>query len=964
MKMSLYRIFLPILTMAFCLIFSAPAPAREVVRVGFFESGDYMTRDRSGHYRGTVFDILHKISATTGIIYKIVDCNDWPQGLNLLERDEIDLLPCTFYLSGRENNMLLPDLPLGISFASIAVRPDDARYSHDRPANFDGMRIGVVAGSRDAAALADYAQKMNIRLHPIIYPNTLAMLNALRTHKVDGIAINRRRDDASLRMVAYFSPEPFYLAVNPRKPQMLATLNEEQRRITGRIAAAHEMYGKYLSVNMAGQPLFTFAENLYLNEAKPIIVAYAPDWPPLTWKNPQTHDFSGLVADLFERLQGVTGLRFLFVPMPLAQSLSMVTSGEVDIVCALSGNFQWDRELGMRTTRPYMRTAVVQIYRRDDSPQNGRRIALRRGCLISRQVAADNKDKEVRYYDSLTECLDALINGEANITYSDVYAATHLLKNPRYALLSVNPADKYISNLRMGVSRQTDLHLYAILDKALQSLPETPIGNMDPLIDPLIAPLQRETTLTEFISQNPTSAFGALMLFFLTVTLLMGISLAIKSNSNKRIQTLLHRDMLTGLPNLYKFREDCTKIFENTDKTDYMLLFGDIYQFKAINDQFGFSIGDSLLCAYGDILRNNIGEGELCARASADMYALLLRYEGWELLMARLRHMNDSLDNWRQKEEMPYKINTVYGAYLVSGTEGLDVKLMLDLANYARREAKRNANTSLMLYDEQMRQEALLHQELNGRLDTALKEGELVPWYQIKVDMRTGAIIGSEALVRWNHPTRGLLTPDSFIPLFERNGMIMDIDLHVFTQVCKSMQSWRLRNFPLHTVSCNFSRIHFDRPEFPQQLAEIANNYAIPHELLQVEITESAIMKNPEAAWLRLIQLKEYGFKTAIDDFGAGYSSLGLVQMLNADVIKIDRSFVLRDLPGQRAQIVLGNIIRLAVELEMSVICEGVETAEQAAILMRLGCFKAQGYYYAKPEPEHEFGARLAMLVT
>ena len=127
--------------------------------------------------------------------------------------------------------------------------------------------------------------------------------------------------------------------------------------------------------------------------------------------------------------------------------------------------------------------------------------------------------------------------------------------------------------------------------------------------------------------------------------------------------------------------------------------------------------------------------------------------------------------------------------------------------------------------------------------------------------------------------------PGSFIPLFERNGLVVDIDMHIFEQVCMTMKSWRLRNLPLRTVSCNFSRLHFDRPEFPRQLVEIAGRYAIPHDLLEVEITESAIMKNPEAAWLRLIQLKQFGFKTAIDDFGSGYSSLGLVQMLNCAVV-------------------------------------------------------------------------------
>ncbi len=474
----------------------------------------------------------------------------------------------------------------------------------------------------------------------------------------------------------------------------------------------------------------------------------------------------------------------------------------------------------------------------------------------------------------------------------------------------------------------------------------------------------RETTLKEFIAQYPLGAFSTLMAVSLIITLLLGINLAIKSSSNKRIQMLLHRDTLTGLSNLYKFRQDCTQLLKSAGANGHVLLFGDICQFKTINDQYGFSTGDQLLCAYAEILRDNVAENELCARISADMYVLLLCYDGWENLKARLRRMDDELDLWRQQLEMPYRINTVYGAYTVNRTEGRDVQLMLDLANYARREAKRNSTFNVLLYDEHMRQEALLHQELNGRLETALKDGELVPWFQAKVDMRTGAIIGSEALVRWNHPVHGLLMPGSFIPLFERNGLVVDIDMHIFEQVCMTMKSWRLRNLPLRTVSCNFSRLHFDRPEFPRQLVEIAGRYAIPHDLLEVEITESAIMKNPEAAWLRLIQLKQFGFKTAIDDFGSGYSSLGLVQMLNADVIKIDRSFVQRDLPGQRAQIVLGSIIRLALELEMAVICEGVETAEQAAILMRLGCFKAQGFYYATPEPENEFEARLAMQIS
>lgn len=314
---------------------------------------------------------------------------------------------------------------------------------------------------------------------------------------------------------------------------------------------------------------------------------------------------------------------------------------------------------------------------------------------------------------------------------------------------------------------------------------------------------------------------------------------------------------------------------------------------------------------------------------------------------------------------MPYKIGTVFGVYLVNAAEKHNIHLMLDLANYARRNAKLTMRGPLVLYDEKMRQDALLQQELSGHLENALEQGELTAWFQPKVDMPSGEINGSEALVRWNHPARGLLMPSSFMPLFERNGAVVQIDIYVFEQVCKALKQWSKQGLPIHRVSCNFSSLHFDRADFPQQLADIAARYDVPHALLEVEITESSIMRNPESACAQIMQLKERGFLIAIDDFGSGYSSLGQIQQIMADVLKLDRSFVQRNILGTREQIVLSNVIRMATELGMSVICEGVETGEQAEILIQLGCRNAQGFFYAKPMPGRDFeqllqkGARL-----
>ncbi len=479
--------------------------------------------------------------------------------------------------------------------------------------------------------------------------------------------------------------------------------------------------------------------------------------------------------------------------------------------------------------------------------------------------------------------------------------------------------------------------------------------------DPTTFAARTSKHLDCMVHEQPHYVVACVSLFFILLVAALLICLGSKCSRICSMEAQLNKDELTGLPNMEKLKSLCSALLTTQVTADYMLLSGDICQFKTINDQFGFGMGDRLLQAYAAILQRNVLPEECCARISSDLFVLLLRFDNWEQLAARVREMDSELDEWRKEQSLPYTVRTVYGAYHVPKAQHYDVQLMLDMANYARLEAKRSTGIPMVLYNERMRQEALLAHELNGKLEEALANGEIEVWHQAKVDMRTGTIVGSEALVRWNHPQRGLLLPGSFIPLFERNGLVTSIDFFVFEQTCRSIRSWKLRNLPLHAVSCNFSRLHFDRPNFTQRLADIADRHGVPRHLLEIEITESAIMNNPEAVWVQIVQLKEMGFKTAIDDFGAGYSSLGIVQMLDTDCLKIDRSFIQRDLPGRRAQIVLGNIIRLADDLCMNVICEGVETAEQSAIIMKLGCYTAQGFFYAKPEPTHDFEARLAM---
>ena len=457
----------------------------------------------------------------------------------------------------------------------------------------------------------------------------------------------------------------------------------------------------------------------------------------------------------------------------------------------------------------------------------------------------------------------------------------------------------------------------------------------------------RPITMEAFVHQNIWLITGLVAAVSGSIILLLCINLFDISRSKRRIQDLLYRDELTGLDNINRFYVRAEELLA---AGKYAVVYCDIDRFKLINDTFGFEEGDEVLRAFGSILQKSMEDRECCARLSADNFVMLRHYKQWETLAADLMHIQAVLNKWRgERGIIPYEIAVSFGVYQADAGETNDMKQMLDFANYAMRSAKTAAGGSCFLYDEQMRNKALFEQGLEGRLASAMEQGEFEAYYQPKVDMDTGRIVGCEALVRWNHPEQGLLMPGSFIPFFEKKGLIVRVDLHMFEQVCRTVRRWLDEGRPAVTVSCNFSQMHFGHDGFAGQVSEIADRFQVPHHLLEVEITESAIADAPESVSSALTELKMRGFQIAIDDFGSGYSSLGQLQRLRADVLKLDRSFVCAGLQGPREQIVIENLVNMASELGMEVVCEGVETQVQVKVLQDIGCHIAQGYYYYRP---------------
>ena len=804
------------------------------------------------------------------------------------------------------------------------------------------MRVGIIKGGEVGESFKRYCAQNGVALTIIEYDETQELLDALGSGTLDGVAITHLGRSSVFRSVARFAPTPMYIAVSKQRPDLLAQINRSINDILLRNPDYRtDLYDKYLSPSSNQVPVLTKEEVEYIEAAdEPIHISYDPSFAPFSYKDAEG-ELNGIMADIFARIAEKSGLDFQFEACPAATALRAVKLGETDAISVVDGDYLWDERNHMNTTLRFLNTPSAMITQAERTEIEV--LALPEGYQLSEHVAQNNPEKEIQYYDSIQACFDAVLDGKAQATYTNTQTANYIISDPKYEKLHVTALTQYPNDLCIGVSKSADPRLFSILDKYIQYMSNEEIDTL--LLNNSVS--VRPITMEAFVHQNIWLITGLVAAVSGSIILLLCINLFNISRSKRRIQDLLYRDELTGLDNINRFYVRAEELLA---AGKYAVVYCDIDRFKLINDTFGFEEGDEVLCAFGSILQKSMEDRECCARLSADNFVMLRHYKQWETLAADLMHIQAVLNKWRgERGIIPYEIAVSFGVYQADAGETNDMKQMLDFANYAMRSAKTAAGGSCFLYDEQMRNKALFEQGLEGRLASAMEQGEFEAYYQPKVDMDTGRIVGCEALVRWNHPEQGLLMPGSFIPFFEKKGLIVRVDLHMFEQVCRTVRRWLDEGRPAVTVSCNFSQMHFGHDGFAGQVSEIADRFQVPHHLLEVEITESAIADAPESVSSALTELKMRGFQIAIDDFGSGYSSLGQLQRLRADVLKLDRSFVCAGLQGPREQIVIENLVNMASELGMEVVCEGVETQVQVKVLQDIGCHIAQGYYYYRP---------------
>ncbi len=412
-------------------------------------------------------------------------------------------------------------------------------------------------------------------------------------------------------------------------------------------------------------------------------------------------------------------------------------------------------------------------------------------------------------------------------------------------------------------------------------------------------------------------------------------------------------DKLTGLPKRNKFSETVEAILQR-DGADvsagkYALVYLDVIRFKAINDIYGMEAGDRLLKYIAEAIGSTLKKGDAVSRVDADKFVVFVKNTGRELEL-QVEQILEMISQY----ELPFEISCNVGIY-VTNEERLSVDAMIDRAVLAQSTIKGSYTSKYKYYTEELRNEMLSEQEISGMMTTAITDKQFVIYYQPQYNHSTGMLVGAEALVRWNHPERGLISPGIFIPIFEKNGFITKLDLYVFEGVCRFVRRCMEQNAKIVPISSNFSRYDIFQPDFVGQLEAIRKKYNVPAKYLRVEITESAIVGGSQHVNEIVRQLHECGYIVEMDDFGSGYSSLNVLKDIELDIIKLDMLFLSEESDSKRGGTILSAVVRMAKWLGLPVIAEGVETVEQADFLRSIGCNYIQGYLYSKPLQEEKY---------
>jgi diguanylate cyclase (GGDEF)-like protein len=942
-------------------VLSVPFPARaeqpesKRVRVGWYDS-PYNTMDQYGRRSGYAYEYQLKIACYTGWTYEYVT-GSWPQLLEMLETGEIDLMSDVSYTPERAEKMLYPSLPMGSEEYYLFTSPGKRGVLTADPATHSGKRIGVNKNSIQGDFYRAWAERNGADPEILEVSGTenesLAMLE---TGELDGyVTVDAFVDPEQAVPVCKVGSSDFYFAVSKARPDLLVELNEALNRIQDENRYYNQrMFEKY--IKRAGANAFLSQEEAdWLADHGTIRLGYQDNYLAFCAADKTTGELTGVMKDyLAYAADCVANVHIDFAAFAYptaADALAALKRGEVD--CVFPANFSpYDAETaGLLMTPPITETEIYAVV----SPANFKGFAGKEYVIVAVNEGNPNYDAFLLdnfpgwrrvYYPSTPDCLKAVADGVADCV---------LISNYRYNNIA-RLCERYrLVTFAMGVEmdyafavEKGQTALYSILTRVVGMVPKSTVNSAVSYYITADAKL----SLEDFIVDHLGAVMAVTGLVLVVILALMVLNMRAARRA-KALISATETDELSGLYNRGYFFQYADRMCREHPDTPMDAIVLNLEQFHSVNALNGRDFGDRVLRTLGGELRAAAAEhGGIAGRFEADRFDIYCRHtEDYAAIFARLQGKLD---------ELSPNANLRLRMGVMPWQAGLEPVQLFDRARTACTMARGNYQERLVLFDEQARDREMYEQRLLGDLRRALGGYEFEVYYQPKYDIQSEPprLVSAEALVRWNHPELGMIPPDDFIPLLEKNGQIGAVDQYVWSEAARQVLRWREEYGVEISVSVNLSRVDVFDPALERTLDGILAQYGLDRRALKLEVTESAYTENADQVIRVVESLRNKGYQVEMDDFGTGYSSLNMLSAMPIDVLKMDRAFIRNIEHSEKDIQLVALILDIARKLKIPVIAEGVETEGQMKLLRSLGCALVQGYYFSRPLPAADFEER------
>lgn len=573
----------------------------------------------------------------------------------------------------------------------------------------------------------------------------------------------------------------------------------------------------------------------------------------------------------------------------------------------------------------------------------------------------------VRWYNKSCGCTDVVVIKHIKCIYSGIIAdeenmpgSKNMKKGMRVLLVLIITISLILlfALASLFISLNNDVELHRDL------LTSTGLGDTDESASEALA-IENEIEKNIVTLKKIAIVMCAIIIVSLILVALSIILL--RKRINSQIYRLAYVDEITGLPTKAKHRDDVDQCLKNRSR-DYAYVSLEVDNFKYVNDMYGYAYGNYLLKYVATGLSRELLPGELISRTAGSRFGLLLMYRDDEELRKRLLNIFRKIGHMKGNTETDSVYNILFtcGVYRIfENSMDEDAACVRECANLAREAAKHLYDNNIEFYDDKMQQRRIEQAELEFEMRTAFDSRQFVVFLQPKYSTDGEQLVGAEALIRWEHPLKGMIYPNEFIPLFEANGFIVKIDFYVLDCVCACIRRWLDEGVKPVAVSVNLSRVHLYDNELVNRLVETTDRYRVPHNLIEFELTETVVFEELNYLMEVMSNLKAAGFILSMDDFGSGYSSLNMLKKLPVDILKLDKGFIENfheEETASKDRTIVTHIISMAKALDMEVLAEGVENEKQKDFLLHTDCDMIQGYYYARPMKMEQFDFELRKL--